>query len=1028
MFGGRNLKIAVLVALFATWTSVVSAQDDPPRPASHAGEATSAALSDAGEACDRLAGNPRDPDGPKTGVAFGAIDLPRAVAECSAARLRHPSVARFTTQLARAYYRGRQFDLARALLPRAAEAGHAEAMILLAEMVQLGAGDEPNVEVANRTIRKAAEAGSVAGQTRLSFMLRYGLGTPRDPKAAFEMARIAAEAGYAPAMRTLASQLKDGDGVEKNEVEAANWFRNSLDIERALAEAGDAVAMGVLGQAYLNGEGVDRNDAEAFRWHERALANGNFISNHSLGWMYFNGRGNPKDSKKGCDYYEVGAVYGSPVTVNNFAGCFRYGQGREKDVARAVSMYEAAALRGDRFSPRNLGKMFEAGENGKVDLEAAAKLFQLAAERGLADGMLDYGWALTHGRGVAKDETAGCDWYEKAAALAQATAMNNLAHCFKAGRGRGQDVSRATDLFIKAAYLGSADALYTLAQKFGDGDGVPVDPNRARDFLRRAAEAGHKDAMLEYGLQLSLGTEGDPNSKAGCPWLAKAAERGADKALFALALCHLDEEWPDRNIDQAIALLEKSGRNGEAVAYRMLGIVFGAGQSVKADPVAATQYFKKGADLDDSVSMSEYGRRVFQGIGVGADPAAGCEWLRKAAEKDEPSGHNDYGFCLEHGFGRAKNTKAARSHFAKAAELGNGKGMRNVARALDAGLGGPRDTEAAAQWLRKALVSDDDAMATDLIALPTLWQKGTITQLQRILKDEGLYAGAVDGVAGPAFDEAIWKLVSSDETKKRLRQEIVLVPTAGTKKGMFVRVCGGDGSATKKPLILINHGLSTDPGTRKQLRADACGASAEFFVSKGYLVAYPVRRGYGDTGGEFAEGGPQVCSKTMDFVPAGMSIASDIEAVLRHLLATRNDIEANSTVVLGHSGGGWGTLGLASRNPSEIQAFINFSGGHGSQRGKPDGNCGPGPLERGVATFGKTSRKPMLWVYVENDSHIGPRLARIMHKAFTTAGGMAQFVMLPAYETEGHDVFTELGIEHWGPPISQFLETLKRPR
>ena len=55
---------------------------------------------------------------------------------------------------------------------------------------------------------------------------------------------------------------------------------------------------------------------------------------------------------------------------------------------------------------------------------------------------------------------------------------------------------------------------------------------------------------------------------------------------------------------------------------------------------------------------------------------------------------------------------------------------------------------------------------------------------------------------------------------------------------------------------------------------------AEFFASHGYLVAFPLRRGYGDTGGEFVEGGPMTCATRPDFVPAGNAIARDIEAAL----------------------------------------------------------------------------------------------------------------------------------------------------
>ena len=128
-------------------------------------------------------------------------------------------------------------------------------------------------------------------------------------------------------------------------------------------------------------------------------------------------------------------------------------------------------------------------------------------------------------------------------------------------------------------------------------------------------------------------------------------------------------------------------------------------------------------------------------------------------------------------------------------------------------------------------------------------------------------------------------------------------------------------------------------------------------------------------------------------------------------------------MVVGHSGGGWGAMALAGRNPGGVRALINFSGGHGSQRGSPNGNCGPAPIVKGAGTLGKTARKPMLWLYVQNDFYIGPQLARQMHQAFEKSGGRARLDILPAYENEGHYLFEDDGVPIWGPIIAKWLES-----
>lgn len=50
----------------------------------------------------------------------------------------------------------------------------------------------------------------------------------------------------------------------------------------------------------------------------------------------------------------------------------------------------------------------------------------------------------------------------------------------------------------------------------------------------------------------------------------------------------------------------------------------------------------------------------------------------------------------------------------------------------------------------------------------------------------------------------------------------------------------------------------------------------------------------------------------------------------------------------------------------------------------------PDRLVEATADFGRTSRVPMLWIYIENDTFFGPDLSKRMHQAFTAARGRAE--------------------------------------
>jgi pimeloyl-ACP methyl ester carboxylesterase len=117
-------------------------------------------------------------------------------------------------------------------------------------------------------------------------------------------------------------------------------------------------------------------------------------------------------------------------------------------------------------------------------------------------------------------------------------------------------------------------------------------------------------------------------------------------------------------------------------------------------------------------------------------------------------------------------------------------------------------------------------------------------------------------------------------------------------------------------------------------------------------------------------------------------------------------------------------LAASAQNVAGVAGYINFSGGHGSSKGHPGTYC-PKSIIRAARTFGAKSKKPSLWIYVENDSYLGPRVAKSMFKAFRNAGGNATLQVLPRFENEGHYLFRGDTISIWGPVIDNWLANNK---
>lgn len=225
------------------------------------------------------------------------------------------------------------------------------------------------------------------------------------------------------------------------------------------------------------------------------------------------------------------------------------------------------------------------------------------------------------------------------------------------------------------------------------------------------------------------------------------------------------------------------------------------------------------------------------------------------------------------------------------------------------------------------------------------------------------------------------------------------------------------------PLAVVSHGSPPDPAQRPAMQVPTYASASNWLLQRGYLVALPLRRGYGETGGPWVENFGS-CSSP-DYYRAGLTTAEDIRTAA-DFLRDRSDVRRDHVLLIGVSAGGWGSLAAASQNPSGVFAVINFAGGRGGHHPKA-GNCAPERLVAAAGRFGSTARIPTLWLYAANDSFFAPDLARKMFDAFVHAGGRAEFVALPAFGSEGHQVFGATdGRTLWQPPVEKFLDGLPR--
>jgi len=268
---------------------------------------------------------------------------------------------------------------------------------------------------------------------------------------------------------------------------------------------------------------------------------------------------------------------------------------------------------------------------------------------------------------------------------------------------------------------------------------------------------------------------------------------------------------------------------------------------------------------------------------------------------------------------------------------------------------------------------------------------------------------------------------AEDQAASRpIQEEIWALPLPLPMFAYLVRPVG-DGPF---PLMIMNHGVSLKPTERVFFPLVEFRDAAKWFAKRGYLVVAPVGTGYGAAALDIPEHGLYgpffskvgKCSNP-NFRAPGLAVAQVNLWIIDYMTAAKR-IVPKDVIIVGQSAGGWASISLSSLNPPLVKAIITFAAGRGGRvGGKPNNNCAPDKLVEATREFGRTSRVPMLWIYIENDTYFGPALSKRMHDAFTEAGGKAEYRLVPPFGNEGHFFLgSPDAIPIWSPLVTKFLE------
>jgi dienelactone hydrolase len=248
-----------------------------------------------------------------------------------------------------------------------------------------------------------------------------------------------------------------------------------------------------------------------------------------------------------------------------------------------------------------------------------------------------------------------------------------------------------------------------------------------------------------------------------------------------------------------------------------------------------------------------------------------------------------------------------------------------------------------------------------------------------------------------------------------LNEQVVMVPK---KSGLFpidlettIYKPDGDGPF---PIVVINHGKAFgDPKFQARSRP---GSAARYFMSRGYVVVVPMRRGFSKSTGSYIGGGCNIESN-------GVAQAEDVTDVLEYVTA-QPYADRNQILVAGQSHGGWTTLAFGSLKYPGVKGLVNFAGGL-----RQDACAGwESALARAASNYGEATRVPSLWFYGDNDSYFSVSTYSDMFKRYTGSGGPARLVAFGVFGSDAHSMFgSQDGLRIWQPEMTAFLKEIGLP-
>jgi len=244
------------------------------------------------------------------------------------------------------------------LLQKAAEQGHAEALLNLGRCYFSGNGVAKDQDKAAELFEQAADAGLAEAQRLIAICYQNGWGKTKSPSRASEWYGKAAQQGDAPAQLEVGRQYLAGEATTMSLSGKGGWYnldeRTPAELAQdesegaawvlKAAEQGNVKAQFYMGKLYQWGKGIPRDNAAGVAWLQKAAKEEHAGAQVELAWAYSRGEGVTKDQKNAVEWFSRAAKQGNAEAQGAIGLCYAEGRGVIKDEKTGLAwLYVAIA-------------------------------------------------------------------------------------------------------------------------------------------------------------------------------------------------------------------------------------------------------------------------------------------------------------------------------------------------------------------------------------------------------------------------------------------------------------------------------------------------------------------------------------------------------------------------------------------------------------------------------------------------------------------------------------------------------------